>query len=149
MVWLPRSLVTRNLLALKEWDMSQISWEARVSALTLEASEMLRRLSEPAVAGDKVKAQISRAARAAGLSYWRAFDLWYGKARRIDAHELDAIRLAQASRQQRSGDRAHELKTIAEELEAIAGRLSRLGSPEARTDLQATRAVLARVRNLD
>lgn len=129
--------------------MSQFSWEARVSALVLEAAQSLRRLAEPVPAGDKVKAQITRAARAAGLSYWRAFDLWYGKARRIDAHELDAIRLAQQTRKQRSGDRISELNAVAEELEKIAGRLSRLGSSEARADLQATRAVLARVRNLD
>src|SRR5947209_14578977 len=44
---------------------------------------------------------IDRAARAAGLSYWRAFDIWYGKARRIDAHEAaqinEAIRIDRKS----------------------------------------------------
>lgn len=129
--------------------MLQNPWELRVTALVLEASQRLHRLAEPIPAGDKVKAQISRAARAAGLSYWRAFDLWYGKARRIDAHELDAIRSAEAERAQRSGNRAHELKAVAEELEAIAKRLARLGSTEARSDLQALGTVLTRVRNLD
>lgn len=73
--------------------MSQKSWEDRVSALALETRQALRGLA-PAQEGDRIKTRISRAARTVGLPYWRTFDLWYGKARRIEAHELEAIRAA-------------------------------------------------------
>ena len=48
----------------------------------------LRELSEPWSRGDRVKAAIQRAARRADLAYWRAFNIWYGKARRIEPHEI-------------------------------------------------------------
>lgn len=51
----------------------------------------LKELSEPWPLGDKIKAAIARSARAAGLSYWRTFDLWYGKARRVEQHEIEQI----------------------------------------------------------
>ncbi len=51
----------------------------------------LHELAEPRPGGDKTKRAIERAAKRAGLSYWRAFDIWYGKARRIEPYEADAI----------------------------------------------------------
>ncbi len=57
----------------------------------MNAAEGLRELSEPWAPGDRVKAAIQRAARLSGLSYWRCFDIWYGKARRVDPAEVVAI----------------------------------------------------------
>ena len=52
-----------------------------------DARAALHELAEPWSRGDRVKVAIDRAARRAGLAYWRAFDIWYGKARRIEPHE--------------------------------------------------------------
>lgn len=72
--------------------MSQKSWERAVTVLALEAAQGLKRIAR---SPEPTKTRIARAARAVGISYWRAFDLWYGKARRIDAAEMDAIRRAE------------------------------------------------------
>src|SRR5688572_10957910 len=56
-----------------------------------DAADGLRALSEPWSSGERVKTAIGRAARLAGLSYWRAFDIWYRKARRVEPYEVDAI----------------------------------------------------------
>ncbi len=80
--------------------MSHNLWEARVTALACEIADSLKLIAPP-VEGANIKARIASAARATGLSYWRAWDLWYGKARRIDAHEADAIRTARARRAER------------------------------------------------
>lgn len=60
-------------------------------------SASLRRLAEPLQFGDRTKYAIDRAAKRAGLSYWRAFDIWYGKARRIEEHEAQNIETALAA----------------------------------------------------
>ncbi len=97
--------------------------ESIVSAVAREASRRLRALAEPRPVGDRVKSAIGRAARATGLSYWRVFDLWYSKARRIDAAELEAIRSAERARA-RGAQR--ELYDFARDFEALAERASRI-----------------------
>lgn len=69
-----------------------------------QASAALRQLAEPWSAGEKIKRLIERAAGKAGLSYWRAFDIWYRKARRIDAAEFDAIVIALAKKREEARD---------------------------------------------
>lgn len=54
----------------------------------------LRELAEPATRDEKVRSIIDRAARRAGLSYWRAYNIWFGKARRIEPEEREAIKAA-------------------------------------------------------
>lgn len=96
----------------------------------------LRELSEPWQQGDKIKAAIGRAAKRCGLSYWRVFDIWYGKARRVDQFELDAV--ASALEQKRKADarnELHELRT----------RLTRLESLMAQADSDFFRPSLAAV----
>lgn len=58
------------------------------------AQAALKELSEPWRRGDKVKSMIGRAAKAAGLTYWRTFDIWYGKATRLTAEEAELIEVA-------------------------------------------------------
>lgn len=61
-----------------------------VSPLVVWASDALRGLANPKY-GEKHKTLIQRAADLAGLSYWRAFDIWYRKARRLEISEREAI----------------------------------------------------------
>lgn len=70
------------------------------ATISVEMSVSLRRLAEPVRAGDSVKALIGRASRRAGMSYSRAFECWYGRAR-VRAEEMDRVRgLLQAKEQE-------------------------------------------------
>jgi len=85
-----------------------------------DLSASLRELSEPWERGDKIKAAIARSARAAGLTYWRAFDIWYGKARRIDPAEADRIQAAlQRKSEEHARNEFHELRTRLLRLESL------------------------------
>src|ERR1700688_3998073 len=57
-----------------------------------EAQTLVRRCAEPRPAADKVKAAIRRASQRLNLPFSRVRDMWYGDARRIDAHETDKLR---------------------------------------------------------
>ena len=81
--------------------------------------KMLRELAEPWAGGEKVKVAIDRAARLAGLKYWRAFDIWYGKARCVQDFEVEAISSAL--------ERKRELEAR-NELQNLRTRLARLES---------------------
>lgn len=84
-----------------------------------EFSQMLRELALPKPEGDKFNYAISRAAALCGLDYWRAYDIWYGKARRIDAHE--AHQISEALRIKRE-------KAVANEYHDLKARLAKLES---------------------
>jgi predicted phage-related endonuclease len=105
-----------------------------------EVTAALRELADPWSRGDRVKVAIDRAARRAGLSYWRAFDIWYGKARRIEPHETDAIQDALTKRRKEvTRNEVHDLRT----------RLARLESLLVQTDEEFHRPVLDRLRSPD
>jgi hypothetical protein len=91
----------------------------------MDAAGALQELAGPSQRGDRVKVAIERAARLAGLTYWRAFDIWYGKARRIEQFEADAI--ADALRAKRE-------KATANELQELKIRLARMESMLAQID---------------
>lgn len=82
--------------------MSQNPCEREMTAATI-SSEMslgLRRIAEPVQAGESIKGLIGRAARRAGMSYSRAFECWYGRAK-VRAEEMDRVRgLLQAKEQE-------------------------------------------------
>lgn len=124
--------------------MSHKSWEAPMSALA-EAADGLFSLAQPIPRGDKAKAQIARAAKAAGLAYSRAWDIWYGKARCVRGEELDAIRGAKIKRGQ---ERTDELAAIAADFEAIATRAAAVLEGKARVEADAFRALAGRARRL-
>lgn len=89
----------------------------------------LRELSEPWPSGDRIKAAIDRAARRAGLSYWRAFDIWYGKARRVEDGERKRIAEALTKRREEAArHELHELKLRIARLEALLARASQDGA---------------------
>jgi hypothetical protein len=72
--------------------------------------DTLKALAEPLSSGERIKTAIDRAARLAGLSYTRAWDIWYGKARRIEDAEAEAI--AYALKQKNIEDACNELAQI-------------------------------------
>jgi hypothetical protein len=57
-----------------------------------EARTLVRRCAEPRPAGDLVKVAIFRASRRLDIPFSRVRDIWYGDARRIEAHEMDQLR---------------------------------------------------------
>jgi hypothetical protein len=57
-----------------------------------EAQALVRRCAEPRPAADQVKAAIRRASRRLDIPFSRVRDIWYGDARRIEAHEMDKLR---------------------------------------------------------
>src|SRR6188768_2488121 len=118
------------------------SWEnTRTFPITVgDAAAALRELAEPSALGDRIKAAIDRAARRAGLSYWRAFDIWYGKARRIEPSEIDAIEDALLKRRKEvTRNELHDLRT----------RLARLEALLVQTDEEFHRPELDRLRSPD
>jgi hypothetical protein len=57
-----------------------------------EARTLVRRCAEPRPPDDSVKAAIRRASQRLEIPFSRTRDIWYGDARRIDAHEMDQLR---------------------------------------------------------
>lgn len=89
--------------------MSGGPWERDENAPNY-VGNLLRELAEPSARGDRVKTAIERASRLSGLSYWRTFDLWYRKARRVEDFEIAAINGALAKK--RAGDTRNELSEL-------------------------------------
>lgn len=85
--------------------------------MATETAVLLRELSEPWMPGDKIKAAISRAADAAGLQYSRAYEMWYGRARRVLPAEVDRIETAVARKREQGATN---------ELQQLRQRVSRL-----------------------
>lgn len=83
------------------------------------AASLLRELSEPWASGEYVKSAIDRTAKLCGLSYWRAFDIWYRKARRVEQFEIDQISEALRLKQEKAAkNELHDLKLRLARLEA-------------------------------
>lgn len=87
-----------------------------------EVIAALHELSDPRPFGDKIKSAIDRASRASGLSYWRTFDLWYGKARRVEQYERDAI--ADAMDKKRREAARNEIRNLRNRIEVMEARLA-------------------------
>jgi hypothetical protein len=88
-----------------------------------DVAAALQELAEPSRRGDRVKRAIARAAHLSGLSYWRTYDLWYRKARRVRDQEIAAI--TQALDKKSAGDVRHELSELRLSLEKLEARVSR------------------------
>lgn len=77
--------------------------------MTYEASILLRKVAVP---GSNVKATISETAKHFGWKFNRTRDLYYARARRIDAAEMDALRAAAAVRKA-------EFETLASAMQSV------------------------------
>jgi hypothetical protein len=75
-----------------------------------DATRMIQALAEPRIGGESTKQALERVARHLRFSYWRAFDIWYGKARRIEDHEYTA--LTEATHKKNSKDIRNELQDL-------------------------------------
>lgn len=84
-----------------------------------EAALMLRELSYPWEPGEKIKTVIDRTSRMCRLSYWRTFDIWYRKARRVEDYEIAQIAEALRIKNERAAkNELHDLKLRLARLEA-------------------------------
>jgi hypothetical protein len=59
----------------------------------VEAKSLVRQCAEPRPSGELVKTTLYRTSVLLGFSYTRTRDIWYGSARRIEAKEMDRLRL--------------------------------------------------------
>jgi hypothetical protein len=105
-----------------------------------EYADALRELSEPWPSGDRVKTAIARAAHLSGLSYWRAFDVWYRKARRIEQFEQDQI--TEALRIKRERNAANELHDLKIRIARLEASLTAGNADRHRADVDASRRAL-------
>lgn len=90
----------------------------------IDTATALRELAEPRSPDEFIKDAIERAAKRAGLQYWRAFDIWYGKARQVRDFEIKAVFSALEKKQREAArNEFHELKT---RLAILEGRLNQI-----------------------
>lgn len=84
-----------------------------------DAAVMLRELSYPWGPGERIKSVLDRTSRLCRLTYWRTYDIWYGKARRIEPHEIEQIAEALRIKNEKAArNEFHELKLRLARLEA-------------------------------
>lgn len=108
-----------------------------------DAAIMLKELSQPWRPGEFVKDVITRIAPHVGLSATRAGDIWYGKARRVEAEEIARIADALSKKRKRAVWNAiHEMESEIVKLKAIvAGSDEDFGQPFAAGDSARLRVV--------
>ena len=123
---------------------SEKSTEYGVSFMTAvaEAGFLLRRIAEPRPVCDSVKAAITRAARAVGLPFGRAEDIWRGEARTVRAEEMDAIRRAASRKNKEKADR-DEYAVLMERLSFLEDRLEQIDPDFHRPAVAGLRALSA------
>lgn len=128
-------------MAEEPWAMSQKSWgnpQKSKRCFVSEASALIKSFAGRPTIGDRAKRQIERAARAAGLGYWQAFDLWYGKAsakaaelfiHRVKNNAASAADALAAARAQENTDARIELAILKARIAEIEARIAGVGGP--------------------
>jgi hypothetical protein len=85
-----------------------------------EATTMLREIAKPLSYGEPIKLVIERTSNIVRISYWRTFDLWYGKARRIEEYEYEKIKTAlRIKRESAARNELHDIKLRIARLESL------------------------------
>jgi len=85
-----------------------------------EATSMLHELAKPLSYGEPVKLVIERTSNIVRISYWRTFDLWYGKARRVEEYEYEKIKTAlRIKRESAARNELHDIKLRIARLESL------------------------------
>lgn len=79
--------------------------------MTCEAAELVRCAAAPSDRGS-IKAQISAAATKLKWKFSRTREIWYGRARRIDAHEMDALRALAKQQAERYARIAEHMRAV-------------------------------------
>jgi hypothetical protein len=87
----------------------------------MDAAKALKELSQPHSREEKIVAIIERCASLAGLSYSRAFEIYYGRARRIEHAEL--ARISEALVRKNQLDARNELSELRRRLDRLESLL--------------------------
>lgn len=87
----------------------------------MDAAKALKELSQPHSREEKIVAIIERCASLAGLSYSRAFEIFYGRARRIAPEEI--VRIEQALERKARLDARNELQELRRRLDRLESLL--------------------------
>ena len=103
----------------------------------MDVTELLRALSRPHGEGEKVEAIIDRTARIAGLSFSRCYEIYYGRARRVEPEEIARIELALDKKTRR--DARHELSELRLRIEILEARFAQTDPDFHREDINAMR----------
>ena len=110
----------------------------------MDAAGALRELSEPRSRDEKIVTIIERTARLAGLSYSRCFEIWYGRARRIEPAEL--LRIQEALKAKNRKDARNELSELRLRLARLESLLVLSDAEFHRETIDQARAQLRRSR---
>lgn len=89
-----------------------------------DIAAQLQALAEPRPGGEYVKTAIDRAAKLSGLDYWRAFDIWYRKARCVRDFECDAVSAALTKKNRL--ETRNEVRDLRTRLAILESRLARI-----------------------
>ena len=89
----------------------------------MDMSKALRELSEPRCREEKIDTIIARCARLAGLSYSRCYEIYYGRARRIEPEEI--ARISEALEQKNRRDARNEISNIRLRIARLEALLSK------------------------
>jgi hypothetical protein len=100
----------------------------------------LKRLAAPIERAEKIDAVISRAARLAGLSCSRAFNIWYGKAKRVEPEERTAILSALTKKE--IADQRNELHELKVRIAVLESRFNQKDADFCRETLDQLRVSL-------
>lgn len=88
-----------------------------------EASDLLKRLAEPASPGAHIETLIRGVARKVGLTFSRAKALWYQEAAVVRSEEMDALRAAARARGEAEGVVRREYRELVARIENLERRL--------------------------
>jgi hypothetical protein len=121
----------------KHWESNEnIPNNDGVSAMS-DIADDLRKLSEPWIGGEPVKVAIDRAAKRAGLSYWRTYDLWYRRPKRIENYEREQVAAALAEKKRL--ETRNEVRDLRMRLEILEARLAQVDADFHREEIGAIR----------
>jgi hypothetical protein len=104
----------------------------------MDAAAKLRELAKPKPESEKAVDTISRVAALVGMSHSRAYEIWYGRARRIEPDELARINDAIALKDRR--EIFHDIQALRAALDRIEARISAADPELDRADLHLARA---------
>ena len=89
--------------------------------ITADAQQLVRKAAEPAQVGERICAQMWRAAQRLDLSYSKTKAYWYGERRRIAASEYENLK----ARVDAINARAEAVKELRDDVEAARVRARR------------------------
>lgn len=92
--------------------------------------------------GEKIQVVIDRAARLAAMDYWRAYEIWYGRARQVTTEEIE--RVASGLEKKRREATRNELHDIKLRIAALESRLRQTDEEFHRPSIDALRLAVRR-----